>query len=141
MRVDLGNKTRYFFNDNKFDLPSSSQAFQELFSFEGRGQFIEANFKFENEKFLFEMEIDGEKILENLDIKKLNEFFGFSNKDDIFNWRTSVVFEDNKRILSIKFPLPIQFNESVKFFAKTNDGSKQKESRGYSVALNNEGGE
>ena len=138
MRVDVGNNTRYFFDSSKRNLNQASGPFEELFSFVGRGQLIEANFKFEKEKFFFQMEIDGETIID-IDIIELNDFFSFSNKDDNFNQRTSIVFEDSKNILSIKFPLPIQFNESVRFLAKTNEGNKEKEFRGYSVTINNEG--
>ena len=135
MRVDIGNNIQYFENFEDNTLPEQSESFESVFLAEGRGQFIEAFLEFDSEKISFQMKIDGEIKIQS-ELEEL-EAFHDSYKNEL-SYSPSLVFYKDNKILKIKFPLPIQFNESFEFLAKTNDGNKTKKLKGFQVVYNKE---
>lgn len=137
MRVDIGNKLDFIFQSNITDLPLPNSSYLLLKEYLGNGQFIEAHFKFNTDKIFFKLEIDEEVIID-LDVKSYNSFNNFKNKDNAFVNKFSLMFDDYDKILTIKLPLPIQYRNSIKFYAKSNDGNIVKKSEGYCIILNKE---
>ena len=135
MRVDIGNGIFYSqsFNDN--ELPRANQAYETIFTDSSRGQFIEASFKFDSEKVLLQFYKDDVLVLD-LDVEELESFYDVNNNE--FYNMPSVVFYKDKKILFIKFPLPVQYLQKIEVRAKSNDGNKTKKLKGYIAILNKE---
>ena len=134
MRVDIGNQIKYYENYSDNTLPTASEAFESILLEEGRGQFIESFFEFDSEKISFQIKIDGEEAI-NIDVDSLKDF-GYR---DTLPYR-SIMYDYSGKILGIRFPLPIQFTNSIEFLARTNDGNKTKKLKGYQILLNKEAG-
>lgn len=134
MRVDIGNNIFYTsdFSDNT--LPVAAQAYESIYSIVGRGQFIEASFKFDSEKISFRVAINGENNID-IDVKELKDFYDDDNRAHI---APSISYDASEKLLMIKFPMPIQYNDGIEFLAKTNDGNKTKKLKGYTIIVNKE---
>lgn len=135
MRVDIGNDISYNQNFNENELPTSSQAYETIFTNSSRGQFIEASFKFDSEKVLVQFYRDG-VIMLDLDLEELSNFYDVY-RNDFYN-QPSVIYYKDIKMLVIKFILPIQFLSGIEIKAKSNDGNKRKKLAGYTVILNKE---
>ena len=137
MRVDIGNNIKYYESWVENTLPQLSSNYESIILEQGRGQFLESIFEFDSEKILFQLKIDGEIIVQT-DLEELKDFYEPSNEKHGFV--PSVGYQKDGKLLYIKFPLPVQFSESIEFLAKTNDGNKTKKLKGYQVILNKEVG-
>lgn len=137
MRVDIGNRIEFEFNSSEITLPKVAESYYLIREITGRGQLIEAHFKYDTDKVFFLFELDGENFME-LDVDKYNSFAGFKGKDDSFADRHSVIFNEDEKILHIKFSLPIQYQNGLKFYTKSNDGNKAKKLEGFNIIINRE---
>ena len=79
MRVDIGNNLFYITNYDDNTLPRLSESFESILSVSGRGQLIEASFKFDSEKVLLNMVIDNNSPIE-MNLKELKSFYNLNKR-------------------------------------------------------------
>ena len=130
MKVEISRPLTHFFSDQEIDLPRNSEAYLEVFSFVGRGDFIAASLKFNTEKILFKMEID-DLVVSELDLNNFRDFIDIDANHE-FNY-SPILFYKNKDILHINFKVPIEFFKSIRFFARSSENKADKNLEGIQV--------
>jgi len=135
MRIDIGSNILYESNFDDNTLPREDQNYESILSISGRGQFIEAAFRFDSEKISFRASLS-EGVFIDIDVKELRDFSGSDEYAPAYN--ASILYDEKNKLLIIKFPMPIQYTEGIEFFAKTNDRNKTKKLKGYQVIVNRE---
>ena len=134
MRIDIGNNLHYVSNFSSNTLPTASASYESIYSATGRGQLVEASFKFDSEKISFRMILNGESEID-VDVDNLKDFHNMNKYDHNMS---SIYYVKDSKLLVVKFPVPVQYTEGIEFLAKTNDGNKTKKLKGYTVLLNKE---
>tara|TARA_R110000851_G_scaffold85715_4_gene186254 strand:+ start:269 stop:688 length:420 start_codon:yes stop_codon:yes gene_type:complete len=137
MRVDIGNKIKFDFDGNEITMPKASGSYYLAREIFGRGQLLEAHFKFNTDKVFFLLEADGATFID-LDVDDYNTFCGFKGNDDLFSLKHSVAFDDDEKMLHIRFDLPFQYSGGLRFYVKSNDGNKAKKLEGFNIITNSE---
>lgn len=130
MKVEISRQIIHEFSSTKVDLPKSNQAFHEIYSFSGRGDFLNAVFKFNSDDIVFQFEIDGLMVSE-VDLSGLNSLLG--NKDNKISVISPMVWDEEEDLLCIDFGTQVEFTKSIKFYARANSTSNKRDLNSYQV--------
>ena len=130
MKIEISRPIKHIFNTTTTELPRSTGSFLELFSFDGRGELINASFKFNSEKVQFKVEIDGVE-MSSINIENFEDFLG-NNRDDV-PIKSPITYNKRDDIVTIDFGIPIEFYKSLKFLARANSNSNARDIEAYQV--------
>ncbi len=133
MRIDSGASLKLLTSFTKIDLPRESQAEVEIFSHTGKGSFSYGGFRFNSEFVLFRFVVDDVEIF-NINVEDLKAMVGSNNTSAI---ASPLKFQSSKKIVEVSYPIPFEFYESVKVYAKANYDSGSRDFKSYIVSISN----
>lgn len=124
----ISNTINHDFSSTKVDLPRSNEAYAEIFSYTGYGDFHALEIAFNSDEILFKLEIDNNIFIE-VDIEELDSLFGVNDRNNY----TPLNFSNSKKSLFFGLGYPIQFKEGFKVYCKANSNSNTRDMKGYSI--------
>ena len=130
MKVEISRPLLNIVNYTKVDLPRSNAAYYEIYSFSGRGDFLSAQFKFNSEQVVIKIEIDG-RIVTEVNMKHIKDLMGYRDKN--LRSDAAINYNEGKKLAEINFGMPVEFRNSLKFFARANSTSNGRDLLGYQI--------
>ena len=122
MKVEISRPIVHFYSATKIDLPNRNQNYHEIFSFEGRGDFINAVFRFNSDRIEFKAEIDGRVVTEIM-LDDFNDFLGYRGDNSPAITKTPFNYNRDRNAFIIDFGTLVEFRESIKFYARADSSS------------------
>lgn len=124
MKVEINRPIQHHFSDTKVDLPRDYESYHEIYSYAGRGDFINSIMRFNSDLVQFKLEIDGEIVTEII-LNDFKDFFVFSSKNNS-NISPISLSKDSKEIV-VDFGSLVEFRKSIKFFARASTNSDRRD--------------
>lgn len=121
-------------NNNSINLNKLNESFNQVYYFEGFGNFLNAAFKLSSNNVVFKMQVD-QKIICEVDLSILSEITSFGNELTPL----PLIYDINQKILYVKFEQAIHYNRFIEFsFKKNSQTNKQEQFEGYLVTITKE---
>lgn len=135
----INSNLKFEISNTGIELNTLSQDFNEVYSFTGYGNLINATFKLSRPDAIFKLQIDDNIVCE-LDITVLSSIANTIND----RTKIPIIYDANDRLLSVKFDTALHYSKNINFFFKRNNNTGGNNNRvqleGYAISIIKEGG-